>query len=226
MNDIARRLQATRERIQAAQQRYGCPGEVILVAVSKTRSAAAIEAAAACGQTDFGENYVQEALDKINACRPGLVWHFIGPVQSNKTRDVAAHCTWVHTLDREKIARRLSAARPAGLPPLNVCLQVNISGESSKSGVAPGAIGPLAAAVAGLPRLRLRGLMAMPAPETDFEAQRRPFRALRELFDGLRRDGHALDTLSMGTSSDMEAAIAEGATLVRIGTAIFGPREV
>lgn len=225
MNDIARRLQATRERIRAAEQRHGRHRAVTLVAVSKTRTAAEVEAAAACGQTDFGENYVQEALAKMSDCRPGLVWHFIGPLQSNKTRDVAARFAWVHALDREKIARRLDAARPAGLPPLNVCLQVNISGEASKSGVAPGAIGPLAAAVAALPRLRLRGLMAMPAPAPGFEAQRRPFRALRELLENLRREGHALDTLSMGTSADLEAAITEGATIVRIGTAIFGPRD-
>jgi len=225
MNDIARRLQATRERIRAMEQRYGRPGAVTLVAVSKTRAAAEIEAAAACGQTDFGENYLQEALAKMTACRPALTWHFIGPVQSNKTRDVAARFAWVHALDREKIARRLDAARPAALPPLNVCLEVNISGEASKSGVAPGEIGALATAVAGLPRLRLRGLMTMPAPATEFEAQRRPFRRLRELFESLRADGHALDTLSMGTSGDMEAAIAEGATMVRIGTAIFGPRD-
>jgi pyridoxal phosphate enzyme (YggS family) len=226
MNNIAERLQKTRARIRDAERRYGRePGAVSLVAVSKTRSAAEIEAAADCGQEDFGENYVQEALDKMENCRPGLNWHFIGPVQSNKTRDIAARFAWVHSLDRGKIARRLDAARPPDLAPLNVCIQVNISGESSKSGVSPDEVQPLAASVAALPHLRLRGLMAMPAPVPDFEAQRPPFRHLRDLFGKLRRNGYALDTLSMGTSADLEAAIAEGATIVRVGTDIFGPRE-
>lgn len=226
MKNIADRLQAVRERIRVAERRYDRePGAVTLVAVSKTRAAAEVEAAAACGQADFGENYVQEALAKMADCRSGLAWHFIGPVQSNKTRDIATRFAWVHSLERDKIARRLDAARPADTTPLNVCIQVNISGEDSKSGVAPGEVETLAAQIAALPRLRLRGLMAMPAPEPDFDAQRESFRRLYNLFEDLRQSGHALDTLSMGTSGDMEAAVAEGATIVRIGTDIFGPRE-
>ncbi|MEJ2760447.1 MAG: YggS family pyridoxal phosphate-dependent enzyme [Gammaproteobacteria bacterium] len=226
MKNIAERLENVHVRIRAAERRFGRdPGAVSLVAVSKTRTAAEIEAAADCGQEDFGENYVQEAQAKMADCRPGLIWHFIGPVQSNKTRDIAARFAWVHSLDRGKIARRLDAARPDALPPLNVCIQVNISGEDSKAGVAPGDAAALAVAVTSMPRLRLRGLMAMPAPCPDFEAQRAAFRRLRGLLEDLRRNGHELDTLSMGTSLDMEAAIAEGATMVRIGTAIFGPRE-
>lgn len=225
MKNIADRLAEMNARIAAAEQRFGRPpGSVTLVAVSKTRTSADIEAAAACGQADFGENYVQEALAKMADCRPDLIWHFIGPVQSNKTRDVASRFAWVHSLDRARIARRLDAARSEGLPPMNVCIQVNISGEASKSGVMPGDVEALAGEVAGLPRLRLRGLMTMPAPCPDFEGQRLPFRRLHGLFEDLRQCGLDLDTLSMGTSSDMEAAIAEGATMVRIGTAIFGPR--
>jgi len=227
MKNIVDRLAETHTRIRAAERRFQrSPGSVTLVAVSKTRSAAEVDAVAACGQVDFGENYVQEALDKISACRhAGLIWHFIGPVQSNKTRAIAARFTWVHSLDRDKIAHRLDAARPAGLPPLNVCLQVNTSGEGSKSGVAPDDLLPLAESVNAMPQLRLRGLMTLPAPSTILEEQRRPFRLLRGLFEDLRQRGFGLDTLSMGTSIDLEAAVAEGATMVRIGTAIFGPRE-
>ena len=226
MKNIADRLAETQARLAAAERRFQrTPGSVALVAVSKTRTAVEIEAAAACGQTDFGENYAQEALAKMADCRPGLVWHFIGPVQSNKTRDVAARFDWVHSVDRARIARRLDAARPAPLPPLNVCLQVNISGESSKAGVTPAGLEALASEVAALPRLCLRGLMAMPAPCPDLEGQRAAFRRLRGLLEALRHSGLDLDTLSMGTSADMEAAIAEGATIVRIGTAIFGPRD-
>jgi pyridoxal phosphate enzyme (YggS family) len=227
MKNIVDRLAETHTRIRAAERRFQrSPGSVTLVAVSKTRPAVEVDAAAACGQVDFGENYVQEALDKIAACRhPGLIWHFIGPVQSNKTTAIAGRFAWVHSLDRDKIARRLDAARPAELPPLNVCLQVNISGEGSKSGIAPGDLLPLAESVAAMPRLRLRGLMTLPAPGTILEEQRKPFRLLRGLFEDLRQRGFGLDTLSMGTSADMEAAVAEGATIVRIGTAIFGPRE-
>ena len=227
MKNIVDRLAEMNTRIRAAERRFGrVPGSVRLLAVSKTRSAAEVDASAACGQADFGENYVQEALDKMAACRhTGLIWHFIGPVQSNKTRPIAARFAWVHSLDRDRIARRLDAARPAGLPPLNVCLQVNISDEGSKSGVVPGDLIPLAESVAVLPRLRLRGLMALPTPSTTLEEQRLPFQHLHGLYEDLQKKGFELDTLSMGTSLDMEAAVAEGATMVRIGTAIFGPRE-
>lgn len=226
MKNIAQRLAAVRESIRAAERRYGRrEGSVALLAVSKSFPVADIVSAAAGGQQDFGENYVQEALAKIAELGGhGLCWHFIGPVQSNKTRDVAARFQWLHSLDRLRIANRLSESRPAELPALNVCLQVNISGERSKSGVAPGALPELAAAVAALPRLKLRGLMAMPEPVAGFEAQRVQFHALRECLEQLNRDGHRLDTLSMGTTRDLEAAIAEGATIVRVGTGIFGER--
>ena len=200
---------------------------VTLLAVSKTFSADDVREACTAGQFRFGENYVQEGLDKIAALadlRDRLEWHLIGPLQSNKTRVVAESFDWVHSLDRLKVAERLSAQRPPQLPPLSVCLQVNISGEASKSGVAPADVPALAHAVAGLPRLRLRGLMAVPEPAVDFEGQRRPHRALHALLERLRSDGLALDTMSAGMSADLEAAIAEGATLVRIGTAIFGAR--
>jgi len=195
--------------------------------VSKTCPAAAVREAYDAGLRDFGENYVQEALAKIAALAPlrgEIAWHLIGPLQSNKTREVAANFDWVHSVDRLKLAQRLSEQRPAHLPPLQVCLQVNISGEASKSGVAPGEAAALAHAVAALPRLRLRGLMAIPEPAGDFEAQRAPHRALRELMNALQAQGLALDTLSMGMSADLEAAVAEGATWVRVGTAIFGAR--
>ena len=186
-----------------------------------------MRAAEAAGLHCFGENYVQEALDKIAALadlRAELEWHLIGPLQSNKTRVVAETFDWVHSVDRLKIAQRLSEQRPEALPPLNVCLQVNISGEASKSGLAPRDVASVAHAVAKLPRLRLRGLMAIPEPAGDFAAQRAPHRALNELLQALRADGLQLDTLSIGMSADLEAAIAEGATIVRIGTAIFGTR--
>ena len=200
---------------------------VTLLAVSKTFGADAVREAVAAGQSAFGENYVQEALAKIAALadlRSGLQWHLIGPLQSNKTRDVAEAFDWVHSLDRLKTAQRLSEQRPPGLPPLQVCLQVNISAESSKSGLAPGEVLPLAQAVAALPGLRLRGLMAVPEPAADPAAQRAPHRALHALLATLNASGLVLDTLSMGMSADLEAAITEGATLVRIGTAIFGGR--
>lgn len=195
------------------------------MAVSKTRPASAVLAAANAGQTDFGENYLQEALPKQEALAGrALGWHFIGALQSNKTRAVAERFQWVHAVDRESIAHRLSDQRPATLPPLQICLQVNISGESRKGGAAPERVAELAEAVATLPRLRLRGLMAIPAPAEDPEAQRAPHRRLRELLETLNAKGLHLDTLSMGMTDDMEAAILEGSTMVRIGTAIFGAR--
>lgn len=200
---------------------------VTLLAVSKTFGADAVRQAHAAGLRRFGENYVQEALDKIAALadlRDGLEWHLIGPLQSNKTRPVAERFDWVHSVDRLKIAQRLSDQRPDGLPPLQVCLQVNISGEASKSGLSPAEVPEVARAVAALPRLRLRGLMAIPEPAGDLAAQRVPHRALRELFEALRDQGLELDTLSMGMTGDLEAAILEGATIVRVGTAIFGRR--
>lgn len=226
MKNIAASLDALRQRVRAAERQYDRPaGSVLLLAVSKTRSAGEIRTAAGHGQIDFGENYAREALAKMDQCAvPGLTWHFIGPVQSNKTRQIAERFDWVHSLDRERIARRLDAARPAGKGPLNVCLQVNISGEDSKSGMPSEAVSELAGVVAGLPNLRLRGLMTLPAPATEFGEQRRPFRHLRRLLGELQAQGYEMDTLSMGTTGDMEAAIAEGATIVRIGTAIFGPR--
>lgn len=199
--------------------------EVRLLAVSKTWPADSVREAAAAGQRAFGENYVQEGAEKVDALAGlGLEWHFIGPLQSNKTRLVANRFAWVHSIDRLKIAERLSAQRDVHLPPLAVCIQVNVSGEASKSGVAPGELPELAHAVAGLPRLRLRGLMAIPEPTSNVALQRARFATLRQLRDQLNADGLALDTLSMGMSDDLEAAIAEGSTMVRVGTAIFGSR--
>jgi hypothetical protein len=213
-------------RIAAAAAHAGRdPKAVRLMAVSKTQPVAAVESAWAAGQVDFGENYLQDATPKLDAFagRPGL-WHFIGALQSNKSREVAERFQWMHTLDRDSIARRLSEQRPARLPLLQVCLQVNVSDESSKGGVMPERVAALADAVAVFPRLKLRGLMAIPAPAEDFEAQRAPFRVLRELLEDIKKRGHDVDTLSMGMSDDLEAAIIEGATIVRIGTAIFGKR--
>lgn len=226
MTSIQTRLAAVRARLAAAETRFGrVPGSVLLLAVSKTRPVGDLREALAAGQTRFGESYLQEAMGKWHALRgETLEWHFIGPLQSNKTKEIAAHFDWVHSLDRLKLAERLDAQRPGDLPPLQVCLQVNLSGEASKSGVAPGKARELALRIADLPRLRLRGLMAIPRPETDFERQRGAFRQLRELAASLQDEGLALDTLSMGMSDDLEAAVAEGSTLVRIGTAIFGPR--
>ncbi len=222
-------LFAVRERIAAAARAAGRdPAEITLLAVSKTVAAPRVAALAALGQTDFGENYVQEGVAKITALRPahpGLRWHFIGPLQSNKTREVAAYFDWVHSIDRLKIAQRLSEQRPPDLPPLQVCVQVNVDGEASKSGVSPEQAGDLAAAVARLPRLALRGLMAIPAPREGLAAQREPFARLRGLRDAIAaQHGLALPVLSMGMSADLEAAILEGATLVRVGTALFGAR--
>ena len=230
METIGTRLQAVKGRIAAACGQAGRDANsVTLLAVSKTFGPEAVRAAHAAGQRAFGENYVQEALAKIEALadlRPQLDWHFIGPLQSNKTRLVAEAFDWVHSVDRLKIAQRLAEQRPAWLPPLNLCLQVNVSGEDSKSGVAPAELPALAAAVAALPaaRVRLRGLMAIPEPAQDPGAQRAPHRLLADLAAALRAQGLALDTLSMGMSADLEAAVLEGATCVRIGTAIFGRR--
>lgn len=228
MTTIFDNVQATQARLNracfAAQR---TPGTVLLLAVSKRQTAEMVRQAHTAGLCAFGENYVQEGLDKIAALadlRPVLQWHLIGPLQSNKTRAVAEAFDWVHSVDRLKTAQRLSEQRPDHLPPLNVCLQVNISGEDSKSGVAPADVPALAHAVAALPRLRLRGLMSIPAPADTLDAQRVPHHALRRLFDRLNADGLALDTLSMGMSADLEAAVLEGATVVRIGTAIFGER--
>lgn len=226
MEHVARNLAAVRARLAAAAERAGRdPASVQLVAVSKTQPPRAIEAAIEAGQADFGENYLQEAMPKLAALAGRSVrWHFIGQLQSNKTRTVAEQFTWIHTVDRESIARRLSEQRPAASAPLEVCLQVNVSGEGSKGGAAPERLPSLADAVAALPRLKLRGLMTIPAPAKDMETQRAPFRALRLLLESLNARGHRLDTLSMGMTDDLEAAVAEGATLVRIGTAVFGPR--
>jgi PLP dependent protein len=220
------------ERISAAAARAGRPAQSItLVAVSKTFPAAAVLALAGCGQRHFGENYLQEAIAKmaeVRAARPDLhpAWHFIGPIQSNKTRQIAENFDWVQSIDRLKIAQRLSEQRPAHLPPLNVLLQVNVSGEASKSGVAPAGLPALARAVDGLPHLRLRGLMAIPEPSDDPALQRPPLAAMKQLFDaGRGAAGADWDTLSMGMSADLETAIAEGATMVRVGTALFGERD-
>jgi pyridoxal phosphate enzyme (YggS family) len=228
MASIQENILQVQARIGAACEAYArVPGSVNLLAVSKTCPGVSVREAFTAGLREFGENYVQEALGKITELqdlRARLRWHLIGPLQSNKTRDVAAHFDWVHSIDRAKLAERLSAHRPEGLPPLQVCLQVNISGEASKSGVPPADLPALARTVAALPRLKLRGLMAIPEPAADFDTQREPHRALRRLFDELNAQGFGLDTLSMGMSADLEAAVAEGATWVRIGTAIFGSR--
>lgn len=226
MTTISTNLQAVRVRIAAAAQLAGRAVEDIrLLAVSKTFPPERVREAAQAGQIAFGENYLQESLEKIAALADlGLEWHFIGPLQSNKTRPVAEYFSWVHGIERLKIAERLSAARGAARPPLQVCIQVNVSGEASKSGVSPGETAALAHAVAGLPNLRLRGLMAIPEPTDDMPLARQRFAMLRELLEALNKAGMALDTLSMGMSHDLEAAILEGATIVRVGTAIFGER--
>ncbi|WP_334156993.1 YggS family pyridoxal phosphate-dependent enzyme [Oryzomicrobium sp.] len=227
MTFISANLQAVRARIRQAAAAAGRDAEGIdLLAVSKTMPAEAVAEAAAAGQRAFGENYVQEGVDKARQLAGlGLEWHFIGPLQSNKTRPVAETFAWVHSIDRLKLAERLSAQRPAGLPPLNVCVQVNVSGEDTKSGCTLEEAPALCRAVAALPNLALRGLMAIPAPADEAAAQREPLARLRQLFEQLNREGLALDTLSMGMSHDLEAAVMEGATMVRIGTAIFGERK-
>lgn len=229
-------LQTIGQRMRAAEQRYGRPtGSVQLLAVSKRHPASAIEAAASCNipelpaQTAFGENYVQEMLDKatyFDQQSTALEWHFIGPIQSNKTKHIAQTAHWVHSVDRFKIAQRLNDQKPEAAAPINVCLQVNVSAEPSKSGLTPDELPAVAEKIVALPNVHLRGLMAIPAPETDFDKQRASFATLRCLQDDLIERGLNLDTLSMGMTGDMEAAIAEGATIIRIGTAIFGQRPV
>lgn len=226
MTSIAANLQAVRARIANACAAAGRdPEGILLLAVSKTWPALAVREAAGCGQRHFGENYVQEGLAKAESLRDlKLEWHFIGPLQSNKTRPVAEGFAWVHGIDRLKIAERLADQRPAALPPLQVCIQVNVSGEHSKSGVPPAEAPALCRAVASLPGLTLRGLMAIPEPTDDMMLARKRFAVVRQLRDRLREEGLDLDTLSMGMSHDLEAAILEGATIVRVGTAIFGER--
>jgi len=227
MTPIATALRATRARIAAAARDAGRnPASIHLLAVSKTFPASDVRAALEAGQRAFGENYANEAAEKAaSLAGSGLEWHFIGPLQGNKTRIVAGCCDWVHSIDRLKIAERLSMQRETDRPPLQVCLQVNVSGEASKSGVPPDEVSPLAHAVAVLPQLCLRGLMCIPEPSEDQSLLRRRFALLRQLSEQLRTEGLTLDTLSMGMSHDLEAAIAEGATIVRVGTAIFGERE-
>ena len=228
MATIPDRLQRVRDRISQACSRFGrADDSVTLLAVSKTFPGVTVREAFAAGQRRFGENYVQEGVTKIAELadlRADIEWHMIGPVQSNKTRVVAEQFDWVHTIDRLKVAERLSAQRPAGLPPLQVCVQVNTSGEASKSGVAPAEALALARAVAALPGLQLRGVMALPAPSADPVVQRAELAAVRAVFDELRAAGLPLDTLSMGMSQDLETAIELGSTLVRVGTALFGQR--
>ena len=248
MSTIAQNLQAIASTIVSTAQEAGRAADSVqLLAVSKTFGPEAVLEAVRAGQRAFGENYLQESLDKIAAVRavlaarpdepalaasaaqvepPVLEWHVIGPIQSNKTRPIAEHFDWVHTVEREKIAQRLSEQRPAGMAPLNICLQVNISGEASKSGVAPAELAELAQRVAALPNLRLRGLMAIPEPQSEPALQRAAFAQLRELYEQLRAEGLSLDTLSMGMSADLRAAVVEGATIVRVGSAIFGARPV
>jgi PLP dependent protein len=228
MTSIEHNLQQVRERIATAAARCGrAPEEITLLAVSKTKPASAVAEAIAAGQQAFGENYVQEGVEKVAelAAHPDLQWHFIGPLQSNKSRLVAENFAWCHTVDRERIAQRLNDQRPAALPPLNVLIQVNISDENSKSGIMLEAIPALAAQIAALPRLRLRGLMAIPAPESDYDRQFAVCQQMADAFNALKQDYPDVDTLSLGMSDDMDAAIAAGSTMVRIGTAVFGARD-
>ena len=226
MTTISANLQAVTMRIEVAARQFGRnPGGISLLAVSKTWPTSDVREAALAGQKSFGENYVQEGVNKVKSLESlGLEWHFIGPLQSNKTRAVAETFDWVHTVDRLKIAERLSEQRPANLPALQVCIQVNVSNEKTKSGVSLDETATLARRVAELPRIKLRGLMAIPEPVDDFAQQRAAFHRLRDAFEQLNKEGLSLDTLSMGMSHDLEAAIAEGSTIVRVGTAIFGER--
>jgi pyridoxal phosphate enzyme (YggS family) len=230
MTSIAANLQQVQERLwRACEAASRSRAEVTLLAVSKTFGPAAVRQAHAAGQTAFGENYVQEGIEKIAALaaalpREAIEWHCIGPLQSNKTRVVAAQFDWVQSVDRLKIAQRLSEQRPEGLAPLNICLQLNVDGGANKSGVGPAELPALADAVAALPRLRLRGLMSIPEPSPDFATQKALFLRVREAFEDLRARGHSLDTLSIGMSDDLEAAVAAGATMVRVGRAVFGHR--
>lgn len=230
MTSIAANLQHVRERLwRACEAASRDSAEVTLLAVSKTFGADAVRQAHAAGQTAFGENYVQEGIDKIAQVaqtlpREAIEWHCIGPLQSNKTRLVATQFDWVQSVDRLKIAQRLSEQRPPGLPPLNVCLQLNVDGGANKSGVSPAELPALADAVAALPQLRLRGVMSIPEPSSDVHTQRALFLRVREAYEDLRARGHVLDTLSMGMSDDLEAAVAAGSTMVRVGRAVFGHR--
>jgi pyridoxal phosphate enzyme (YggS family) len=226
MHNIEKNLAHIRQQIEQAAKEYNRDSDNIsLLAVSKKKPAVDLRSAYDCGQRDFGENFLQEAQVKIGELSDlEIVWHFIGPVQSNKTRALAESFDWVHCVDRLKIAQRLSDQRPDSMPPINICIQVNIDLEASKSGVAVGDIFELAQAINRLPRIRFRGLMAIPAQQSDFKNQRKPFAKLRQVLEDLQQRGFDCDTLSMGMSHDMQAAIAEGSTLVRIGTAIFGER--
>ena len=226
MTTIATRLQTVKSRIAEAARNAGrSPDDILLLAASKTNPPEKLREAWEAGQTVFGENYLQEGLIKIRALSDlPIEWHFIGPIQSNKTKPIAENFSWVHSIDREKIATRLSSARPESLPPLEVCVQVNVSGEVTKSGVDPEQAVELTAFVSQLPRLKLRGLMAVPELTSATALQREQFQVMRAIFEQLKRDGFDVDTLSMGMSEDMDIAIAEGATIVRVGTAIFGPR--
>ena len=226
MSDASKSISIFYEQLSIDDKKINRPAKsVTLLAVSKTRTPEEIQAVVAQGQRDFGENYVQEALDKIKALADHkLIWHFIGAIQSNKTQLIAKNFDWVHTIEREKIALRLNNERPDNLPRLNVCIQVNISEEETKSGVTLKELPVLVKRISEMPRLRLRGLMALPAPTNDFEAQRKPFRQLAEALKQLQSHGFDLDTLSIGTTADYKAALAEGATIIRLGTAIFGPR--
>lgn len=227
---IAENIIKVNQRIAtAAEIAQRSPATIQLLAVSKTFGADAVMEAIAAGQYAFGENYVQEAVDKINVIAGQvkdipIQWHFIGPIQSNKTKLIATHFDWVHSIEREKIAHRLSEQRPADLAPLNVCIEVNVSGEESKSGVAPNGVLELARVITALPHLRLRGLMAIPEPTNDHQQQHAAFAQMYQLFDTLKKEGFDIDTLSMGMSADLEVAVEEGATIVRIGSAIFGHR--
>lgn len=228
MSTIQSRLALVKQRILEAETHYGrTTGAVTLLAVSKSQTVENIQLASEAGQRDFGENYIQEALQKINALQnQSLYWHFIGQIQSNKTRDIAASFDWVHSVDKVQTAKRLSQQRPKTLPPLNICLQVNVDQENTKAGFPVETLKSAAQEIISLPNLKLRGLMAIPEARDQLEKQRQPFYRLKQMLVSLNQTLHLnLDTLSMGMSNDLEAAIAEGATLVRIGTAIFGPRQ-